>query len=532
MWLALLVALGMLVIVTSLPLAPSVKAPGRDNGIFAYTATVVFDGGTLYQDAWDNKLPGVYYINVLAFHLFGPSPWAVWLIDVIFVWLTTLIFGRLLLSTGFDRRVALVITALFVLLARHPIIIHDVNFTETYALLPQVLVFTLGYRFLQRPDVRVAVLIGLCASLAFLIKQTTIGGALAFVPALLLSRHWVVVDARRWRWLGAAILGGISGLGAMALYLASEGIFGQAIRASIISPMTFHRWVSASQVSTFDPLADIISKSSFPVLMLLVAMWWLPGALAVIRRLRGPAPATSEGISRRAFGVWALVTVVVDIILVNITGRGYTHYYATLVPALALLSAIGMAHVQRTAGYRRRWLYRMARGALLLNVIVFIVAVIIEVLWAGTGTLFGPTQQPPAVDYVVNHTEPEDRVLVWGASSDINFLSQRLSPTQFHYGYPLIVPGETTELQVEELVADLEANRPSLIVDTTIEDGDRIPPLNPITRGQWQADGGRQDVENLTPVFNFVDEHCYIEARIDDVLIYRCQYPGLADGGA
>ena len=527
-YLGLIIGLTVLVITASLPLAPSVKPPGRDNGIFAYTANVVFDGGTLYQDAWDNKLPGVYYINVLAFHLFGPTPWAVWLIDVIFVWLTALIFFRLLNTTGFDDRIALVTTVLFVLLARHPIIIHDVNFTETYALLPQVLIFALGYRFLRQPNARLALFIGLCASLSFLIKQTTIGGALALIPALLLSRHPVIYDARRWRWLGAVILGGVTGLGGMALYLMSKGIFGKAIYASIISPVTFHKWVSAS-VTAFDPLADILSQSTFPLLLLLVSMWVIPGAMHVIHMLRGQSPSGQVQSATRMFGTWALLTVLVDLLLVNITGRGYSHYYATLVPALALLSGIGLDHVQRTGGARRRWLYRAARMALIFNAIIFFVAVLIELLWAGTGSIFGPTQVPAPADYVINHTKANDTVLVWGASSDINFLSQRDSPTKFHYGYPLIVPDETTDEQVQELIDDLLLNQPALIVDTTVEDGNRIPPLDPLTREVWKDNGGRLDVENLAPVFAFVDTYCYVEARMDEIMFYRCDYTRLSE---
>jgi hypothetical protein len=80
-------------------------------------------------------------------------------------------------------------TAIFVLLMRHPAFVGDGNFTESYALLPQVAGLAMGYHFLTRPNARSAFWFGAAGALAFLIKPTTIGITVAFVPALILTRH-------------------------------------------------------------------------------------------------------------------------------------------------------------------------------------------------------------------------------------------------------------------------------------------------------------------------------------------------------
>lgn len=524
--LALVLGLIGLVIIASLPLTPSLRPIGRDNGIQSYTAEIVFEGGTLYRDAWDNKLPGVYLINVLAFGLFGTDAWAIWSIDVLFMSATAALFYVLLRVAGFTPRVTLLAAGLFVLLARHPLMLHDVNFTESYALLPQVLVFLAGYRFLRKPGIGWAVAIGLSASFAFMLKQTTIGGALAFIPALVLVRHPVVRAPQRWTWLAAIAGGGLLGLGLMALYLWANNILSLALHASVAMPIAFHEWVSARPVSIAHTLTRSLTRSVAPPILLLVAGLIVPGLLAITRHRRR---AYGRGASSRewiALGGWAALTVVIDLALVNITNRSYAHYYVTLVPALTLLAAIGL---QRLLEPRKSWLglphrQRLAFAVIALNLAVFGIGVVIEVGITATGTVFGPPQEHPVVTYVEQHTRPEETVFVWGASSEINFEAQRHSPTQYHYSYPLIVPGHTTPEQIAELLKDLRVNQPALIVDTTVEDGNRIPPLAADTRAEWLADDGRADTTDLTPLFEFVEAHCAAERALGGVTIYRCEY--------
>ena len=80
-WMKLVLPALVLVFFVSLQYAPSVTSQRRDSGIFAYTGKVITEGGLPYADAWDNKLPGVYYIDALAFVLFGTNLWALWLIE-------------------------------------------------------------------------------------------------------------------------------------------------------------------------------------------------------------------------------------------------------------------------------------------------------------------------------------------------------------------------------------------------------------------------------------------------------------------
>ncbi len=247
-WVLPACALLLLVVLVSLQFAPSIIEQRRDSGIFAYIGLTIRNGGLPYVDAWDNKLPGVYFINALAFLIFGASRWALWLAENLTIFAAGMALFWLLRQVYGDRSEAWVGPLVLVLLTRHPTLTSDINFTEPYALLPQVLVLAAGYQFLRRPRSWWGFAIGFAAGVAFLIKQTTIGGALMFIPAILISRHPVLGTRQRWHWLGTIVLGGVCSLGIVALYLLVHGILDDAIAASFVAANTFHEWVSEGSV--------------------------------------------------------------------------------------------------------------------------------------------------------------------------------------------------------------------------------------------------------------------------------------------
>jgi len=524
----LLIALTLLALVVapSLQLAPTVIEQGRDSGIFAYTGKVIAEGGLPYRDAWDNKPPGVYYIDALAFLLFGANRWAIWLIETISVFLTGGVLFALLSQVYEQRRMAWIGAGAFALLVRHPGLVSDTNFTEVYALLPQVICFWAGYQFLSRPERRWALLVGFSAGLAFLTKQTTVGMALAFIPAILLSRHEILRAKQRWLWLGATILGGLSSLAGAVLYLWVKGILADAIDATFIAPMAFHNWVSREPASFVDTLIQTLTASTAPVVIGPLLPFLLIGMVAAGRQLL-PRRLEPRGLSAtQTLMVWAMLTFWADLVVTNPTSRGYGHYYVTLLPSMVLLVVFSVSAIVRR-GTPARLLGRMGRAALWMYLFLAVAGGAIG------GTVYrlstvdweisGPVRNKTLTEYVMENTTPEDTVLVWGATTAINFQSDRNSPMPYHYGYPLIVPGYTTEEEIWQIARDLEMNMPTLILDSTMIDGDRIPPLDPDRRREWWAMGGRRDVANLGPIYQLVAKYCTFVREVEQTAIYRCQ---------
>lgn len=524
----IVVVLFVLAIIVSWQLAPTVIEQGRDSGIFAYTGKVIREGGLPYRDAWDNKPPGVYYVNALSFYIFGTGRWALWITETLFVFLTGLV-AFTLLDRLYSRRLIVWAGAVsFVFLARHPALVSDTNFTEVYALLPQMLCFAVGYRFLRREGYRNSFLIGLSASMAFLMKQTTVGVALMFIPAIFISGHPVTKSLRRWKLLAMTIFGGLLGIGVVASYLAMNGVLGDAFDAMFISPRAFHGWVSKEAVSLWDSVGQSLTDSVLPLVVGPLLPFLLVGVIVSVRRgvFRIRQYPDSRSAAYSTMFVWATLTFFTDLVLANPTHRAYEHYYVTLLPSLILLTTRGLVVISGEGQQTRAGRFAVS-GAWVLLTLALVVGPLGGTLfrfWQVDWEVTGPVREEAVSLYVEEHTQPEDAVLVWGANTSINFQAERLSPTQFTYGYPLIVPDYTTEDLIDEIILDLETNQPKLIVDSTMVDGDRVPPLDAARRIEWWEAGGRRDVADLGPVYAFVQDHCTITEEIEQIVIYTCAY--------
>lgn len=517
-------------LLTTLPQAPSISGMGRDSGIFAYTAKVISDGGLPYRDAWDNKPPGVYYINALSFQLFGFDRWALWNIELIFTVVTGIMFFQLLMIIYRRRLLAAGGTALFLIMSRHPEIIGDGNFTETYALLPQVLCLYAGYKFLKQPAYRWALLIGLSACFAFLIKQTTTGVAFGFIPAIILTGHPILKSPKKWHWLAVMIMGGLLGLALTGLYFAAHNLLGEAVESAFIAPGKLHNWTSGRPT----PLWETVMTSTqsepfyFAILPFMPAVF-LSAAIAVYQLVsptrRTVPPATDTQKTHATFLLWVLLMFVLDFFLTNLTNRAHFHYYITPIPSMILLSiALYRMVAEHPCSHR---LYRAFSTAIALYLVINGIsgcAAIMGKVERSDNSFFGPVIADPIVDYIQERTQPSDNVLVWGASSDINFQSLRDSPTQYHYAYAVIVPDYNADSNIQEMVNDLEANQPVMVVDRAISDGYRVPPLDTRYRIMWLWQGGRADTADLRPLYSFVNRHCSITDEVYGAVIYQCSY--------
>jgi hypothetical protein len=527
----------LLVFLVSLQLAPSVIEQRRDSGIFAYTGMVIANGGLPYQDAWDNKLPGVYLIDAFAFIIFGTNRWALWLIENFALALAGLVIFRLLAQVYRDRTEAWGGTLIVILLARHPGLVSDVNFTEPYALLPQAIVYYQGYHFLRQPSYRRAFIIGFAAGAAFLIKQTTIGVALAFLPAVWMCQHPVLHIRRVWRQVGVIILGGLSILSLMSFYLLLNGILDDALKASFVAARDFHAWVGKESVWVGQALFSSLTSAGFVSVFLPLAPFLLIGMAVAVRRVREMrASQTWISLARRTevtLACWAALAFWIDLILANVTGRSYEHYFVPLIPSVAMLVLLALPEIQkygRRHTGKRRLLASGARAYLVVLLAGVPVGTSIARFWMADWDIAGPERRAELALYVMRHTDMDEKVLVWGADTAINFQSERESPTQYTYGYPLIVPEATTDEAIQEMVLDLETQRPALIIDTTLRDGERIPPLDEMRRISWWAAGGRRDVANLDPIYQFVEDHCQVINEVELATIYHCRYHLAGDG--
>ncbi|NJL95167.1 MAG: hypothetical protein HC915_16330 [Anaerolineae bacterium] len=452
--------LGGVTLLMMFPTIPTMRYQGRDNGIFAYTATVIAEGGVPYRDALDNKLPLVYYANAAGILLLGSNRWAIWLNEWVLWqpqrWPFLRWCGPWTDHAGWRCHWPFLPPSKPGRMASFRM----ATLLKATRCCSRCWAYLWGLRFLQQPSRKWGALLGLACGLAFLARQNTVGLALVFVPALLLAGHPVWRSPRRWAYLGSMIAGGLSAPLLLATYLAATNALDDAYQATFVFPGALHAWISIAESegehTFFETLYTSLTSETFETMVMpMVAFAALGAALAGVQRWRGnPDKALIT------LGAWAVLAFVVDLATANLTDRAFPHYYITPVAPL-MVSLICLAVAARRARPTRPslqgavWVARVGlavfMGLLTLSTLNGMREAIVEL----DQPITGDVQERVLTTFVRQNTTPDDLVLVWGASSEINFQSGRHSPTNFHYAYPLIVPGYTTDAMLNDFLNDL-----------------------------------------------------------------------------
>jgi len=233
----------------------------------------------------------------------------------------------------------------------------------------------------------------------------------------------------------------------------------------------FLEWViqrNLFQISSGSPFAlrDVLTSMALALGGASFA-WWL--ALRQVRR-RGDG-----------FQFALTILLVLTVLPVSIGRRFYEHYFLQFVPPLALLGAPQLVWLV----IHFRALSRLRRAAVL--VLAFAAPVIFLAFTWTRGFVGGyPGQEPRAraiAGWLRAHTAPSERMFVWGDYSALYCLADRLPGTRYmrtapHVGDfdPMHVPADfdfrpyRSERDVAATLADLERNRPEMVVDTAPAD--------------------------------------------------------------
>jgi hypothetical protein len=488
--LLLCVGLPLVVLLAATPLYNVV--PARDSGLFLYIGQAIQHGQVPYRDVWDHKPPGVFYIDAVGLWLGGR--WGVWGLELVnLVLAAALGFAVLADALGF----AAALPATCAWLTAFPLLLDGGNFTEEYALVLQFAALALFWWATVRGRAGWAAAgIGGCAALLFLEKQTAVGVPLA------IALYWLGAGPGGWggrlRRIAAMVGGGAVVLAGAVAYFAAQGALPAALDAIfrynlfyVQLPLTF-RLVAVGLGLFFLAL---------PAVALPVLVRWV----VVLRRLVPPAVIPLRA---RPLLAVTLIGVPVELLLVVLAGRVYSHYYITWLPVFALVMAFSLYKLG--AGARRRDPAAPEERAAWAMVYVLAAGLVLVVggglALRGSSEAGAPTRAA-AVTYLAHDSAPGEPVLLWGAEAGVNFVAGHPAPTRFVYQYPLFTQGYGTPAIVDEFVRDLAAHPPRWIFDTSPTDG-FVPPLDAPARAAWVPLVPVYGVSPaLEPVFSFVATH-------------------------
>jgi len=429
----------------------------RDEGEYAYAGQLMLQGVPPYQLAYNMKLPGTYAAYALMMAVFGQTVVGIRL-GMLVVLLTNTLLLFLLTRRLFGLLAATVAAANYTLLANRLWTMSLDGHATHFIVLATLAATLLLLRAIDTQSKTILFLSGLCFGVAFLMKQH--GAMFAVFGALFWAwSEWK--QSRSWRRIvfGGSIFGGGVALPYLLVCLVVwyEGVFPQ-----------FWFW-TIQYGSTYQKL--LVWRDLW--LRFLIAWPWVKRPILTL--LTAGLGLTALFWSRRGreHAVFVLGFTLFSVIAVCLGFYLRPHYFLVLLPAVSLLSGLG---ISATYEYLQR---RNVSSTVMLIPIVFFLITYFSGLLGQRKFLFemdplnvhrqmhlahGFAEAAAVADYVKTHTTEQDRIAILGSEPEIYFLSGRHSATGYIYTYPLLERQKYALRMQEEMIHEIEGSRPKLLI--------------------------------------------------------------------
>jgi hypothetical protein len=434
---------------------------GRDQANFVWVGGVILNGGVPYRDAWDVKGPLSYYLYALDLALLGSQAVSIRVLDLISVLLCCWLLRRLVLRlNGEDTFGANCATILFALLY------YAGGFWATAQpdewagmLILAVVMLLLDSPWTPRWTM---VAVGVLVALAALFKPT-------FLLFLVLPVLYPAGDPTRWtdrlRLVGWCVTVFTLTIGA-SMGVLSELSGGLGDFTDLLRFLYFSYRPPRNLAVEWDTLWFVLWHFG-----LLIPLLLAPMGIVLMRR-------AGLGHSVTAIASWFALTILV----VVIQGRYWPYHWIPADIAIAALSGVVFTSAGRRLATPGPGLLGGRVVALITCFPAFALAVTPALLasYEWPSYVFGlETRYEYVTDvtapwdywayerlsaYIESHSNPSDRVLMWGWDALVNVLSARKSPTRFGYSLPLVIPGPLHARYRELFLREIERSPPRYII--------------------------------------------------------------------
>lgn len=483
-----------LILLTVVIRLPSLLHPRPINSeaMYSVVANEIVDGGRPYIDAVERKPPLLFWTYAAVFKIAGKFNWQA-LHIVALVWTLCAMAGLYLIGCELFERNTGLIAALFYSVFQSWAVWKNLAFdAEMLMNLPIIWAWAIAFRRSSsrlRPELFAA---GALLGTAFLLKQPA---AIAAVP---LGIYLLLPSYRTSRNLtpsnsiihATLLTAGFFAVLALAmLVLWNQGILREGLYWTISGHDVPHVFWQTGIVTTLG-----------------FAGACLPMVIGAIMTCRDKDKIWAERTAERT----ALLGLLVASAIGAAAGaRFYPHYYVQLVPPLALLAA---------PYYARLWSQTIQAPAWLLRPRVTYAWLALTIIAFSIGHWMGLASRRVASEtgrYLFAHSAPDDRIFVWGQSSDIYLDARKRPASRYITTFPLTgyvfggtIPGFDTRSRIlpgawNTLQQDFARHQPTYIVDVQSD---------PRTA---------QPVENFPILAKLLAERYQPVARTAEGVIYR-----------
>ncbi len=488
-----------------------------DECLFALFIKVWQHGGVPYADAVESKALGVYVFYWFASWISGSFPnvsmLAVHILSIIWTFLTAACVYKIS-ARLFSQKTGFVSALLFVIFTTTYFPGYTSANIEVVLLLP----LCLAMLFILRPPLtlryRHSFLAGLGIAAAMLCKYQ----AGILIPVLLLYYGIVLpLTIKEWRFKKIGLhtlfffLGGLPLPAWMLFYLYKAG-----------GLKDFIFWNVTGNIHYINSGSDMISwkyallQRILPFLAATGLVWYLTGE-RLAKSFRARKEFSRDHLSQECLlWLWFFLTF----IPVSTGKRFFDHYFLLLFPPASVLAGAALSSWSEKKWHRWRVTVMLA---ILLPFIVFThIQFHMKRFYTATGNKKDYTLFKPYADFLREHTNPDDRIFVWGGASFIYWFSDRFPATRFFNSQQL--SGRGLGLPRSQLVH--LKNHEQLVVPEAwpmlMEDFNKHPPAYIMDIAPTGLDSYKSfEMANYPLLMDFVRAHYVQEDSFKGALVFR-----------
>jgi 4-amino-4-deoxy-L-arabinose transferase-like glycosyltransferase len=510
-------------IVTLSQLAAHNRVDVVDDQMFGYFGWRIAHGATVYEDVWDNKPPGIYWINALGFLIGGDSYAGVIFLCALAVVVMLVCFFVICASVYF-RGAAAAATVLASFYLTHGLFQGGTNRTETFLMAFELAAVALYFRGFVRDRWWKWLLAGACGGCAFLLKQVGLAawGTLGLHTIILVIMRDVSWRTGLRRCL--LLLGGMAAVvGAATAVIIAQG----ATEHAYFAVFGFNRAYFTAGRSSFTDLElnnimlqDHMSIALLlPVLMTVAALihaflWWVRPHFRPVdieRQIRALKPACPRYML--LFLIWFLVAYYGA----AISPHHYEHYLLPTIPPLMLMAGYLINFLRGEISLTRRMQQRIWVTASFVAIAYFAIGSVkwhveeICKVWVYRFIEGKQAEWEVVGDAVARLTKPSDRIQCFGYMPGVYLHARRLNASRYTTTEKLGQVWQSAEADIirHELKDQLEAAPPAVMV-MSAGDYQRIkeaeaPGDHPDWLGWWLKGFLSKNYEQVLEITEFND---------------------------
>ena len=445
----------------------------------------VYNGQRMYIDCWENKPPGIAWINALGVSLTGGRELGAWLLPALSALLCLAVAGywmaRLLSVTAACGTILLASLIGTLRLYDAPSVSPDF-----YSSAFELAACSLWLVSLEAPRRRRRVCFGLAAGLVWAasaaVKQTGFVGLLAVTTVAIVLTVLKRADRRRWLTAGGfAWIGFVLGAAAVVLVLFYRQTLGPAWAAIVESNRGLLSFESfAASLGAWSRTRAGLEPLQLPL--------WL-GLLAVIATLH---TGRTRCLSRPLVGALLLWWVAQVVLALMGPSRSMRYWQATF-PAMLWLTGMGIYHLEETFQRLGKG-HRTALGVVCATVVLLLAQPLVEHYKYGLATSYlsySDDRQRDRLEFIGQEVQAlvlaEEPIYIWAYDAGVYVYAARRPASRFTY--------PRSSEQMGEILADLEAGEAFALL---------IPKKASAEFERWCDDTCHQQLADILTVYEMI----------------------------